>query len=66
MALQASAGCTWSGCSVLSSVLSLSKGGRQTDYASFAQARFTDAAPEEAAKVGATMLDVARLDQELQ
>ena len=52
---------------MLSSILSLSTvGKRQMDYAFFARARFTDAAPEEAAKVGATTVDLARLDQELQ
>ena len=47
-------------------VLARLEGEWQTHYAFFARAGFTDAAGEEAVQVGATMVDVARLDRELQ
>lgn len=46
-------------------VLARLEGEWQTHYAFFARAGFTDAAREEAARVGATMVDLARLDGEL-
>jgi AAA+ ATPase superfamily predicted ATPase len=42
------------------------EGAWQTHYAFFARAGFTDAAQKEASKVGATLVDLAQLDQELQ
>jgi len=47
-------------------VLARLEGKWQTHYAFFARAGFTDAAGKEAAQVGATMVDLARLDRELQ
>jgi len=46
-------------------VLARLEGEWQTHYAFFARAGFTDAAREEAARVGATMVDLAQLDGEL-
>ena len=46
-------------------VLARLEGEWQTHYAFFARAGFTDAAREEATPVGATMADLAQLDQEL-
>lgn len=47
-------------------VLEKLDGAWQAHYAFFARAGFTDAAQEEAAAVGATMVDLARLDREVQ
>jgi AAA+ ATPase superfamily predicted ATPase len=47
-------------------VLERLEGEWQTHYAFFARAGFSDAAQEEASGFGATMVDLARLDRELQ
>jgi uncharacterized protein len=47
-------------------VLERLDGAWQTHYAFFARAGLTDAAREEAAERGATVVDLARLDRELQ